>query len=81
MDRKLGKDALLKEYRNFPHGIWSFDVALGIDECKFVTVDFAAYVSEFVAPMPKPVRVALQSEPPLAINSMSINLKIEASKP
>jgi len=46
--RKLGKDVKLKEYRNFPHGIWSFDIEGGIEECKFVIMDCAKWMNEII---------------------------------
>jgi hypothetical protein len=45
----LGKDAFLKEYRQFPHGLWSFDMTMGIDECKYTVSDAAAWMKELIA--------------------------------
>ena len=33
---------------NFPHGLWSFDMPLGIDECKFAVADCVKWMNEII---------------------------------
>jgi hypothetical protein len=45
----LGKDAFLREYRNFPHGIWSFDVSFGgIKDSKFAVEQTIIWIKELI---------------------------------
>ena len=45
----LKKDVHLKEYKRFPHGLWSFATSYGIEECKYAVSDAAAWLKELAA--------------------------------
>ena len=45
----MNKDVYLKEYRRFPHGLWSFASSFGIKECQYAVSDAAAWIKELIA--------------------------------
>lgn len=49
INSKLKKDIHLKEYKRFPHGLWSLATSYGIEECKYAVSDAAAWIKELAA--------------------------------
>ena len=44
----MKKDVFLKEYRNFPHGVWNFDLKVGLDECRYMTSDCTDWMNDII---------------------------------